>query len=67
MQSAGSADLVLLLEDLAAPVAVPIPSRPDGLLRIGSKADLAAAIPAAVTHDLVVSAVSGLGIDELFS
>ena len=42
LQSVDSADLVLLLEDLAAPVAVTVPSRTDGLLRIGSKADLAA-------------------------
>ena len=49
LQSVESADLVLLLEDLAAPVAVTVPSRTDGLLRIGSKADLAAVVPARPT------------------
>jgi tRNA modification GTPase len=67
LQSVASADLVLLLEDLAAPVAVTVPSRTDGLLKIGSKADLATAIPAGQSYDLAVSAVSGMGIDELLT
>ena len=67
LQSVESAELVLLLEDLAAPVAVTVPARMDGLLRIGSKADLAEVVPAGQSYDLVVSTMSGLGIEELLT
>ena len=66
LQSVELADLVLLLEDLTAPLDVMVPSRTDRLVRIGSKADLA---PGSTSrpYDLLVSALSGLGIDELLA
>jgi tRNA modification GTPase len=67
LQSVESADLVLLLEDLAAPIAVTLPSRAGGLVRIGSKADLVPAVAIGRSYDLLMSAVSGMGIDELLT
>ncbi|WP_149803294.1 tRNA uridine-5-carboxymethylaminomethyl(34) synthesis GTPase MnmE [Mesorhizobium sp. NFR06] len=62
---AGAADLVLLLEDMADPVAVgDVPSGAP-LLRIGTKADIAAA--GAGDYDLVISSKDGTGLDPLLA
>ncbi len=64
------ADLVLLLEDMAAPVAVGAAATIDAaVLKIGSKADLGERVDRSRggRYDLVVSAKSGAGVDELLT
>lgn len=63
-RTAESADLVLVLEDLshAVPVAAPERARE---LRVGTKLDLAPAATAG--YDLVISTLSGLGVDVLLA
>lgn len=62
--AAVQAGLVLMLEDLSAPVAV---SSPAGVavLRIGTKADLLDDRPVPQGYDLIISALTGADIDEL--
>jgi tRNA modification GTPase len=65
-RAAEQSDLVLLLEDLAAPVPVTaLPVKP--AIQVGTKADLAATGGSAGRHDLVVSTVDGMGIDQLLT
>lgn len=61
--AAGSADIILLLEDMADPVAV---APPEGvaLVRVGTKADLAAA-PRSELFDLEISSRTGQGVTAL--
>ena len=61
--AAGGADLVLLLEDMADPVAV---APPEGvaLVRVGTKADLASA-PRSKLFDLEISTRTGQGVTAL--
>ncbi|RWD00454.1 MAG: tRNA uridine-5-carboxymethylaminomethyl(34) synthesis GTPase MnmE [Mesorhizobium sp.] len=64
---AGGADLLLLLEDMAAPVdAGAVPSDAP-LLRIGTKADLVERGAAAVKYDAVISTLDGTGLAELLA
>lgn len=63
LERAADSDLVLVLEDLSKPVQVDVPSRCESL-RIGSKRDVALADPAA-GYDLLISAITGAGLDEL--
>lgn len=61
--AAGQSDLVLMLEDLSAPVAIPSPEGVQ-IVRIGTKADLGdGSVPQG--YDLVISSLTGAGIDEL--
>jgi tRNA modification GTPase len=65
-RAAEQSDLVLLLEDLVAPVPVTaLPMKP--AIRVGTKADLAATGGSAGRHDLVISTVDGMGIDQLLT
>jgi tRNA modification GTPase len=66
--SAENADLVLALEDIAAPVRVALAGSRAEMLRIGSKADLLDANyerPLPTGLDLLISARSGAGLDAL--
>ncbi|RTM10724.1 MAG: tRNA uridine-5-carboxymethylaminomethyl(34) synthesis GTPase MnmE [Hyphomicrobiales bacterium] len=60
---AGEADLVLLLEDIAAPVSTGDIPAGVPLLRIGTKADLGA-VPAR-EYDLAISSTTGAGLSGL--
>jgi tRNA modification GTPase len=62
--AASRADLVLMLEDLRAPIAVATPEEAE-ILRVGTKLDLADA--AVSEFDLAISSVTGAGIDELLA
>lgn len=66
-RSAEEADLVLLLEDLAAPLPVALPAMTGVRLRVGSKADLAVFERPDDRYDLVVSTRTGAGIDDLLT
>ncbi len=61
---AGATDLVLLLEDMADPVAVSDVPNEVPLLRIGTKSDIARA-GAGDGYDLVISTKVGAGIERL--
>lgn len=61
---ANAADLVLLLEDMAAPVAAAMDAGPVPVLRVGSKLDLAESADFGI-YDLVLSVRTGHGIAEL--
>jgi tRNA modification GTPase len=69
LESVRHADLVLVLEDVVAPAAFALPPIAGAMLKIGSKADLidAAARTAGSGYDLVVSAKSGAGVDQLLT
>jgi tRNA modification GTPase len=69
LESVQRADLVLMLEDMAAPVAFDVPAGATSELRIGSKADLATSAGNSVAgrYDLLVSAKSGAGVDQLLT
>lgn len=60
---AGGADLVLLLEDMAAPVSVGDAPAGVPLLKIGTKADLTDADPSA--YDMAISSKDGAGLADL--
>lgn len=60
----GECDLVLLVEDVSAPVVVAPPPSVRPVLRVGLKADLAGQA-APHGHDVLVSALTGIGIVEL--
>jgi tRNA modification GTPase len=63
---AREADLVLVLEDLAAPVAI------DGgglraMLRVGTKADLPGSADRGTPYDMAISSRTGDGIEDLLN
>jgi tRNA modification GTPase len=64
---ARTADLVLLLEDLADPIA--IEDIPGGIpaLKIGTKVDLLKDVPAAGAYDAAISTKDGTGLAELLA
>ena len=65
-RAAERSDLVLLLEDLAAPLPVTtIPAKP--MIYVGTKADLTGADGMAGRYDMIISAVDGTGIDRLLA
>ncbi|RAZ90043.1 tRNA uridine-5-carboxymethylaminomethyl(34) synthesis GTPase MnmE [Mesorhizobium hawassense] len=63
---AGATDLVLLLEDMAEPVAVSDVPNGIPLLRIGTKYDIARA-GAGSDYDLVISTKEGIGLERLLN
>lgn len=63
-ERARAADLVLILEDLNAPVAIEIADATATALRVGSKADLRASVRTD-GYDLIVSSRTGEGVDAL--
>jgi tRNA modification GTPase len=69
LESTRHADLVIMLQDMIAPVALTLPAIAAPVLKVGSKADLAdaSAGSAAGDYDLVVSSKSGDGVDELLT
>jgi tRNA modification GTPase len=64
LKRADEADLVVMLEDLTTDRKPPVPDGPQ-LLRVGSKRDLAPPADGEDRYDLVLSSVTGEGIDEL--
>jgi tRNA modification GTPase len=69
LESVQQADLVLMLEDVGAPVAFDVPAIGTAQLKIGGKADLVASAgrSGAGRYDLLVSAKSGAGVGELLT
>ena len=68
LDSVRRADLVLLLEDMAAPAGLMAPATDAPVLKIGSKADLVEARAAVGGgYDIAVSARSGAGVDDLLT
>jgi tRNA modification GTPase len=69
LESARDADLVLVLEDMAAPAQLALPEIAAAVLKVGSKADLAnaSADSRASEYDVVVSSKSGAGVDQLLT
>jgi tRNA modification GTPase len=65
LDSVKSADLVLLLEDMARPGGVVAPATDAPILRIGSKSDLVG--EATGGYDIAVSVRSGAGVDDLLT
>lgn len=66
LASVATADLVLLLEDLTSPAMVTLPDMAGERLLVGTKADLLdGSGPTTFAVDLVISAASGQGIDQL--
>lgn len=62
---AASADLVLLIEDLTAPVAIDFLASHAPLLRVGNKVDCITALVAG--YDFLISATNGRGVAELLA
>ena len=67
LDSVRAADLLLLLEDVAAPAGLPVPGTDAPVLKIGSKADLVGDASALGGYDAVVSARSGAGVNDLLT
>jgi tRNA modification GTPase len=68
LESVREADLVLLLEDVAAPAGLVVPASRGPALKVGSKADLVeGAVGAIGRYDIAVSARSGAGVNELLT
>jgi tRNA modification GTPase len=69
LESARDADMVLVLEDMAAPAQLALPEIAAAAVKIGSKSDLASASTGsrAGEYELVVSSKSGAGVDELLT
>jgi tRNA modification GTPase len=69
LNSVREADLVLLLEDMAAPATLITPATDAPVLKIGSKSDLVEGGRAAVggDYDIAVSAKSGDGVNDLLT
>lgn len=67
LEKAHSADLLLVLVDLLAPGEVT--ALPLGILtvRVGTKSDLPGAEQASDRYDLVISTITGAGVDELLA
>ncbi len=64
LQRAREADLVMVLEDASAPVLVRAP--PDkSVIKVGNKCDLIARDQLPIRYDVLVSARTGEGLDEL--
>lgn len=64
---ARTADLMLLLEDLANPVAISEVPADIPALRIGTKVDLLKGAPPSGAYDALISAVEGTGLAELLA
>jgi tRNA modification GTPase len=64
LKRASEGDLVIVLEDMSKPVAIDIPDGPE-VLRVGSKADLPGVTVDPQRHDLVISSLTGEGMDGL--
>jgi tRNA modification GTPase len=69
LESARDADMVLVLDDMAAPAGLALPEIAAAVVKVGSKADLADASAGsrAGGYDVVVSSKSGAGVDELLT
>jgi tRNA modification GTPase len=67
LNSVRGADLVLLLEDMAAPAALMTLATDAPVLKVGSKADLVDGARGAMGYDIAVSARSGVGVNDLLT
>lgn len=64
IRAAGFADMVILLEDIAAPAGLQVPDTEAQVIHVGNKADIGATLGSG-NYDVLISARTGEGLDRL--